>query len=60
MCFQFFDLAYVVSGQGVTYSRAELEPDEVSDVVVDHFPLFDGRPGGRRRKKGYEIHRSIS
>ena len=28
----------------VNSSRAQLESDKVSDVVVDHFPLLYGRP----------------
>ena len=29
------------------YSRAQLEPDKVSNVVVDHLSLLHGSPGAR-------------
>lgn len=32
------------------YSRAELEADKVLDVVVNSFPLLDGRPGNRKQE----------
>ena len=31
------------------HSRAQLEADEVFDVVINSFSFLDGRPGGRER-----------
>ena len=38
------DCLQVTEGLSATCLRAELETDKVSYVVIDHFPLLNGRP----------------